>query len=95
MLTALACGTYLMTMAVGLVAWVGHVGFGRLHHVLYFVTFAAAGAAAWREFHPGLLVTLAALAGLPFTRPRTRWHPGLAVIGLVGYVAVFALPNGP
>lgn len=92
MVTAFAGGCYLLTMGVGLAAQIGGVGFGRLHHVLYFVTFAAAAAAAWVEFHPGLLLTIAALAGMPFTRPRTVWHPALAAIGLVGYVAVVALP---
>jgi hypothetical protein len=92
MVTAAACAIYLFTMTVGLVARIGRVGFGRLHHVLYFVTFAAALAAAWTEFHAGLLVTLAALAGLPLTRPRSVSHPALAALGLVGYVAVVALP---
>ncbi|HUF47366.1 MAG TPA: hypothetical protein VMM93_06075 [Vicinamibacterales bacterium] len=90
--TAVAGGLYVLTMAVGLVAEIGRIGFGRLHHVLYFATFAAALAAAWMEFHPGLLVTIAALAGMPVTRPRTIWHPALAACGLVGYVAVVALP---
>ena len=95
MVTAAACSLYVLTMAVGLVAQVWRVRFGRLHHVLYFTVFAASAAALWLEFHPGLVVTLAALAALPTARSRTVWHPTLAAIGLLGYLAVFGLPHMP
>ena len=32
------------------------------------------------------LLTLAALALMPKTRPRTPWHPLLAVLGALGYL---------
>ena len=86
---------YAGTMLVGLIAQLRWLRFGVLHHVLYFLSFAAAIAATFLEFHPGILLTLVALTTLPMTRPRTRWHPALAVLGLVGYVAVFALGSTP
>jgi hypothetical protein len=85
-LTLLGFSLYAANLLVGLVAQVGRVRFGIFHHVLYAIVFAGAiGAAIW-EFHPALLLTLAALAAMPKTRPRTPWHPALAVLGALGYV---------
>lgn len=77
---------YLLNCVVGVVAQVGGVGFGRWHHALYALVFAAAVAALLVNFHPGLCVTVAALTMFPRARPRTVWHPLLAVIGLLGHV---------
>ncbi len=81
----LAALLYLLNCVVGVVAQVGGVGFGGWHHALYALVFAAAGAALLVEFHWGLCVTVAALALFPRARPRTVWHPLLAVIGLLGH----------
>lgn len=86
---------YMFTMLVGLVAQLRWMRFGHLHHVLYFFTFAMAIATAWLRWHPALLLTLGALAFMPLTKPRSPWHPALAVIGAVGYVAVFGFWNTP
>jgi len=78
---------YLLNCVVGVVARVGGVGFGRWHHALYALVFASSVAALLVNFHPGLCVTVVALAMFPRARPRTVWHPLLAVIGLLGHVA--------
>lgn len=85
----LGLSIYLLNCAVGLSAQFGLVRFGVWHHVLYAVVFASTIAALLFAFHPALLVTTLALAVFPRARPRTRWHPALAVIGLLGYL--FAL----
>lgn len=74
-------------MLVGVVAQTSRIRFGAVHHALYATAFAGAIAAAVLEPHPGLLVTLGALAALPSARPRTIWHPALAALGLLGYGA--------
>lgn len=86
LLTLVGLSLYAVNLAVGLAAQLWGIRFGRFHHVLYGTVFAAAIAAAILEFHPSLLVTLAALAAFPKARPRTSWHPALAVLGLLGYV---------
>jgi len=88
--TTIALSLYAINLVVGLVAQLWKVRFGRFHHVLYAIVFIAAIEAAVLEFHPALLVTLAALAAFPKARPRTVWHPALAVIGLLGYLATLA-----
>jgi len=80
---------YVLNCAAGLAAQLGVVRLGVWHHVLYAVVFASTVAALLFAFHPALLVTAAALAVFPRARPRTRLHPLLAVIGLLGYL--FAL----
>lgn len=78
--------SYVVNMAVGLAAmWTGR-RFGKLHHVLYAVVFAAAILSMVLEPAPTLWLTLGALAALPFARARSRWHPALASLGLVGYI---------
>jgi len=84
-MTTLAALLYVINCLVGVVAQVGGVGFGRWHHALYAVVFVAAVAALLVEFHPGLCVTVGALALFPRARPRTVWHPLLAVLGLLGH----------
>jgi hypothetical protein len=42
-------------------------------------------------FHPALLVTIVALAAMPLTKPHTVWHPSVAVVGALGYVAAYSL----
>lgn len=86
MLLHLAAGLYLLNCLVGLAAQLGGVGFGVWHHALYALVFFAAVAALLENFHVGLLVSVAALAAFPRARPRTAWHPTLAVIGLLGHV---------
>jgi hypothetical protein len=88
--TTFAFSLYAVNLAVGLVAQIWRIGFGRFHHLLYALVFVAAAAATVLEFHPALLVTLAALAAFPKARPRTVWHPTLAVLGLLGYLATLA-----
>jgi hypothetical protein len=77
---------YAANLVVGLIAQIWRVRFGSFHHLLYAIVFAGAAAAAITEFHPALLVTLAALAAMPKARPHTPWHPLLAVVGGLGYV---------
>lgn len=76
---------YVLNLAVGTAAQLG-MRFGVWHHVLYAVVFAGAIAAAIWAFHPALLLTLAALSIMPKTRPRTPWHPAVAVLGMLGYL---------
>lgn len=83
---ALGFMVYLVNVLVGLAAQLGNVRFGIWHHVLYALVFATAIAATLFDFHPALLLTLAALALFPRARPRTLWHPMLAAIGLLGYL---------
>jgi hypothetical protein len=82
---------YALNLAVGVAAQVLHANFGAFHHWLYAVVFATAGAAAVFAFHPALLLTLAALAAMPTTKPHTPWHPGVAIVGATGYVAAYLL----
>lgn len=77
---------------MGLGAQLGGLRFGVWHHVLYGVVFASAVVATLVAFHPALLVTLVALAAFPWARPRTPWHPLLAVVGLAGYAMVLLFP---
>jgi len=86
---------YLFNCVVGVVAQVGGVGFGRWHHALYALVFVAAVAALLVNFHPGLCVTVAALAMFPRARPRTVWHPLLAVLGLLGHVVTLVTLLSP
>ena len=85
-MTLLAALLYLVNCLVGVAAQFTGVGFGRWHHALYALVFASSVAALVVNFHPGLCVTVAALAMFPRARPRTPWHPLLAVIGLLGHV---------
>jgi hypothetical protein len=82
---------YAINLAVGLAAQVLRANFGVFHHWLYALVFAAAGAAAVFAFHPALLVTILALAAMPLTKPHTVWHPSVAVVGALGYVAAYLL----
>ena len=84
-MTTLAALLYVLNCLVGVVAQIGGFGFGRWHHALYAVVFASAVAALLVDFHPGLCVTIVALGLFPRARPRTVWHPLLAVLGLLGH----------
>lgn len=81
----LGLGLYALNLVVGLSAQFG-LRVGLWHHVLYALVFAGALAAAVWSFHPALLLTLAALAVMPKTRPGSPWHPLMALLGLGGYV---------
>ena len=83
---AAAALLYGANLVVGLLAQTGRFRFGRAHHWLYFVVFSAAALAALRHFHPALLLTLAALALLPRSRPGGWRHPLLAVVGACGFL---------
>lgn len=85
-------GLYALNLVVGLAAR-GGLRFGVWHHVLYAVVFVGAITAAIATLRPALLLTLAALAIMPRLRPRTPWHPLVAVTGFGGYVG--ALLMGP
>ncbi|MFV8752102.1 hypothetical protein ACNOYE_16265 [Nannocystaceae bacterium ST9] len=82
---------YASNLAVGLSAQLRGTHFGRVHHWLYALVFAAALAAAIFAWHPALLLTLAALAALPLTKPRTAWHPTVAIVGGMGYAGSYLL----
>ncbi|MCA9711697.1 MAG: hypothetical protein KDK70_38030 [Myxococcales bacterium] len=90
----LGLGLYALNLAVGLAAQLG-LRLGWWHHALYAVVFASALAAAAWSLHPALLLTLAALAAMPKTRPGSRWHPLAALVGLSGYLGALLLPAGP
>lgn len=87
----LGAALYASNLAVGLAAQVRRANFGVFHHWLYALVFAAAIAAAVFAFHPALLLTILALAAMPLTKPRTAWHPSVAVVGALGYVAAYLL----
>ncbi len=80
-----AFGLYCVNMLVGVIAHLRLYHFGKAHHVLYFVVFVSAGLATAASFHPALLLTLAALALMPKSRPWTWKHPVCAGLGLIGY----------
>jgi len=84
MLLAALC-LYLVNVGVGVGAQVFGLHFGIWHHRLYAMVFASAIATAVLDFRYGLLVTLLSLAVFPFAKPRTTWHPALAIVGLAGY----------
>lgn len=84
----LGAALYATNLGVGTAAQLG-VRFGAVHHWLYALVFAAAIAAAVFAFHPALIVTLVALAGLPFSKPGTLLHPSLAAVGALGYVGAY------
>ena len=83
-LTGLAL--YAFNLLLGILAWRKRMHFGWFHHFVYALVFAGAIAATVFAFHPALFLTLFALALLPATRPRSFAHPGLAVVGFLGYV---------
>ena len=85
----LGAGLYAGNLAVGLTAQLRGTHFGKFHHWLYAAVVAAALAVALFAWHPALLLTLAALAALPSTKPRTPWHPAVAIVGALGYVACY------
>lgn len=82
---------YLLNLGVGVYAQLLDQQFGVVHHWLYALVFGAAIAATVFAFHPALLVTLAALALMPLTTPRTPLHPAIAVVGALGYVGAYLL----
>jgi hypothetical protein len=84
----LAAALYVVNCLVGLAAQLLGVGFGRWHHALYAAVFVAAALALVAEGFPaGLWLVIAVLTVFPWARPRTVWHPLLAVLGLVGHGA--------
>lgn len=85
----LGAALYAINLAVGLAAQLSHASFGAFHHWLYAVVFAAALAAAVFAFHPALLVTVAALAAMPLTKPGHKTHPSVAMIGAGGYLLAY------
>ncbi|MGH1341399.1 MAG: hypothetical protein ACRBN8_07610 [Nannocystales bacterium] len=87
----LGLALYAVNLLVGLAARFAGARFGLWHHVLYALVFASAIAAAIWAFHPGLLLTLVALAAIPWLPTRSGWHPALATFGFAGYLAAAAL----
>jgi hypothetical protein len=87
----LGAALYAINLAVGLAAQLLHANFGVFHHWLYAVVFAGALAAAVFAFHPALLATLVALAAMPKTKPRSKLHPSVAVLGACGYLLAYLL----
>jgi len=87
----LGAALYAGNLAVGLTAQLRGTHFGVFHHWLYAIVIAGALAAAIFAWHPALLLTLAALAAMPLTQPRTAWHPTVALVGALGYVGCYLL----
>jgi hypothetical protein len=84
----LAAALYLLNCLVGLASQLLGVGFGVWHHALYGVVFAAAVLAlVTGGFPAGLWLVVGVLTVFPRARPRTVWHPLLAVLGLLGHGA--------
>lgn len=81
-----AFGLYCLNVLVGIIAQLRFFHFGKAHHVLYFIVFVSAIGATIFSFHPALLLTLAALALMPKSRPWTWKHPICAALGLLGYL---------
>ncbi|MBI3394859.1 MAG: hypothetical protein HY042_03410 [Spirochaetia bacterium] len=75
---------YTCTMMLGISSEFLRVRFGRLHHVMYFLTFAVAAVCAVTSFHWALILVIAVLALLPVTRGRTWEH---RVLGAAGFFA--------
>ena len=87
----LGVALYLLNLGVGLSAQLFATKFGVVHHVLYALVFTAALAAAVFAFHPALLLTLAALAAMPLTKPGGKLHPAVACLGALGYLGAYLL----
>jgi hypothetical protein len=87
----LAIALFGATYLVGLAAQFGARRFGRAHHVLYFFVVVSALGAAFVSFHPAFLLTLAALAYLPKTRPGSWRHPLVASLAGLGYALALLL----
>lgn len=81
-----AIGLYCVNNLVGLIAQLRWYHFGKAHHILYFFVFLSAIVASLFNFHPALLLTLAALAMMPKSKPWTWKHPVCAVLGGLGYL---------
>lgn len=90
MLVQIGIFLYIGNLVVGAMAQTGRYRFGRVHHVLYFLVFAAALLAGALNFQPALLLTVGALAVLPRSRPGTWRHPTVALVGLSGYALALA-----
>ncbi len=82
----LGLALYGVNLLIGLCARFGGARIGVWHHVFYALVSASALAATVLAFHPGLLLTLAALAVIPIPKARTVWHPAIAAVGLAGYL---------
>jgi hypothetical protein len=80
---------YASNLLVGVSAQWGRTRWGALHHLLYALVFVSALGAALVTLHPGLGVTLTALAALPFTRGGSVGHPLVAAAGGLGYLCVY------
>jgi len=91
-LQTIATLLYAANLVVGLAARLGGVRWGVFHHILYAVVFASSIGAAITAFHPGLVVTLAALAAFPWAHPGTILHPALAAAGAMGYAIAWCWP---
>jgi hypothetical protein len=95
----LACLAYLLTLSLGASVQYAHVRLGRwrrLHHVLFFstwaVTLGAIGWGLWRDdrwwWLPGLILPVLAL--FPTRRASTRSHRVLALVGLGIWAGILA-----
>lgn len=87
----LGAAVYAINLAVGLAAQLLRANFGVFHHWLYAIVFGSAIAATIFAFHGALLLTLAALAAMPLTKPRSPAHPAVAVAGACGYLGAYLL----
>ncbi len=85
-LVAVGFSLYALNMLVGLAAQFRLTHFGIWHHGLYLVVFVSTILAMVLTQEWWLLLTVACLAWFPKAKPRTRLHPTLGVVGLVGYL---------
>ncbi len=82
-------GLYGVNLIIGVLAQTRQMHFGVWHHVLYFIVFWAAALATLFTWNAFLLLTIAALAVMPKSKPGTWRHPLIALIGLCGYLLAF------
>lgn len=81
---------YAFNCGMGLMAQQRGRRYGTWHHVVYALVFVTAIAALVWSYHPGLWLTVAALALFPKARPRTWLHPTLALVGAIGYAVAWS-----
>ncbi len=82
----LATMAFAVNCALGALAWLAGLHFGRWHHAAYAAVCVTTGACVLLAYHPALWLVVAALAAFPRARPHTWRHPALALLGAIGYL---------
>lgn len=77
---------YCANYTVGILARTGRFRNRHVHRILFVLNIAAAAAITIFRFQFLFGLTLAALATMPFSKPRGALHPVLATVGLAGYL---------